>query len=105
MVDALQKLCINHYFQGEIDSILKMFHTRMSNSLYYNHGPSLYEVSLNFRILRQEGYYVPAGEHKHSSYSTFESKLELFYIYRWIRKCKCFYDIYKIIFVSLQPAT
>ncbi|KAJ0682126.1 putative S-linalool synthase [Helianthus annuus] len=59
MVDALQKLCINHYFQEEIDSILKMFHTRMSNSLDYDHGPSLYEVSLNFRILRQEGYYVP----------------------------------------------
>ncbi|KAJ0836462.1 putative S-linalool synthase [Helianthus annuus] len=36
-----------------------MFHTRMSNSFDYNHGPSLYEVSLNFRILRQEGYYVP----------------------------------------------
>ncbi|KAJ0443439.1 putative (3S,6E)-nerolidol synthase [Helianthus annuus] len=78
MVDVLQKLCINHYFQEEIDSILKMVHTRMSNSHDYNHGPSLYEVSLNFRILRQEGYYVSDGEHMHSCYSTFELKLELF---------------------------
>ncbi|KAI7756380.1 hypothetical protein M8C21_004485, partial [Ambrosia artemisiifolia] len=60
MIDALQKLCINHFFQEEIESILKMFHTRMSNSIDHNHGQSLYEVSLNFRILRQEGYYVSA---------------------------------------------
>ncbi|KAI3745450.1 hypothetical protein L1987_58562 [Smallanthus sonchifolius] len=60
IVDALQKLCINHYFQQEIDSILKMLYSKMSNSLDYIHGQSLYEVSLNFRILRQEGYYVPA---------------------------------------------
>ncbi|KAK9051762.1 hypothetical protein SSX86_028390 [Deinandra increscens subsp. villosa] len=61
IVDALQKLCINHYFKEEIDTILKLLHARMSNiAIDYNNGQSLYEVSRNFRILRQEGYYVPA---------------------------------------------
>ncbi|XP_076919912.1 (3S,6E)-nerolidol synthase 1-like [Bidens hawaiensis] len=62
VVDALQKLCINHYFQDEIDVILKRLHTKISNSLDYdNYGQiSLYDVSLSFRILRQEGYYISA---------------------------------------------
>ncbi|KAL8228215.1 hypothetical protein R6Q57_015799 [Mikania cordata] len=54
-IDDLQKLCINRYFHEEIDSILKMLYER---TLDCNHGQSLYEVSLYFRILRQEGYYV-----------------------------------------------
>nr|AYV65218.1 (E)-nerolidol synthase [Ageratina adenophora] len=56
-VDALQKLCVNHYFQEEINSILKTLYTRMYDN---SHGQSLYDVSLYFRILRQEGYYVSA---------------------------------------------
>ncbi|KAK9051760.1 hypothetical protein SSX86_028388 [Deinandra increscens subsp. villosa] len=62
MVDAIQKLCIDHYFQKEIDSILKPLHAGMSNIVTTgcSRGQSLYEVSRNFRILRQEGYYVPA---------------------------------------------
>ncbi|XP_076920367.1 (3S,6E)-nerolidol synthase 1-like [Bidens hawaiensis] len=62
VVDALQKLCISHYFQDEIDAILKRLQTKISNSLdYNNYGQiSLYDVSLSFRILRQEGYHVSA---------------------------------------------
>nr|GEU65056.1 (3S,6E)-nerolidol synthase 1-like [Tanacetum cinerariifolium] len=60
MVDALQKLCINHYYEDEIGLILKLLYARMSNNGDYKHDKSLYEVSLSFRILRQEGYYVSA---------------------------------------------
>ncbi|GJT76540.1 (3S,6E)-nerolidol synthase 1-like protein [Tanacetum coccineum] len=60
MVDALQKLCINHYYEEEIGLILKSLYARMSNNDDYKHDKSLYEVSLSFRILRQEGYYVSA---------------------------------------------
>ncbi|CAH1423895.1 unnamed protein product [Lactuca virosa] len=60
MVDVLHKLCINHHFEEEIDSILKTHYTKISNGHVSNHDQSLYEVSCNFRILRQEGYYVPA---------------------------------------------
>ncbi|XP_023748879.1 (3S,6E)-nerolidol synthase 1 [Lactuca sativa] len=60
MVDVLQKLCINHHFEEEIDSILKTHYTKISNGHVSDLDQSLYEVSCNFRILRQEGYYVPA---------------------------------------------
>ncbi|KAL4585495.1 hypothetical protein LXL04_010116 [Taraxacum kok-saghyz] len=56
MVDVLQKVCINHLFQDEIDSILKMQYTEILSDNH--HHQSLYEVSCTFRILRQEGYYV-----------------------------------------------
>nr|QVQ62887.1 linalool/nerolidol synthase [synthetic construct]USS30767.1 (3S)-linalool/(E)-nerolidol synthase [Laggera pterodonta] len=52
MVDTLQKLCIDHHFQEEIDMIFKM-----SNVHDYQ---TLYALSLYFRIFRQQGYYVPA---------------------------------------------
>ncbi|XP_071709173.1 (3S,6E)-nerolidol synthase 1-like [Rutidosis leptorrhynchoides] len=60
-IDALQKLCISHHFQNEIDSILKTLYTKMSNVHHIIHDNSLYDVSCHFHILRQEGYYVPAG--------------------------------------------
>ncbi|CAI9279798.1 unnamed protein product [Lactuca saligna] len=60
MVDVLQKLGINHNFEQEIDSILKMHYTTISNGHASIHDQSLYEVSINFRIFRQHGYYIPA---------------------------------------------
>ncbi|PWA36188.1 (3S,6E)-nerolidol synthase 2 [Artemisia annua] len=60
MVDALQKLCIHHHYEEEIGLILKSLYTKMLNNDDYKHDKSLYEVSLSFRILRQEGYYVSA---------------------------------------------
>ncbi|KVH96283.1 (3S,6E)-nerolidol synthase 1-like [Cynara cardunculus var. scolymus] len=60
MVDCLQKLCIGHHFQDEIDSILKMSYTRISNGGVDKNDQSLFEVARCFRILRQEGYYVPS---------------------------------------------
>nr|KAJ0209242.1 hypothetical protein LSAT_V11C400179620 [Lactuca sativa] len=62
MVNALQKLCINHHFKEEIDSILKTHYTKIFNGHVSNHDQSLYEVSINFRILRQQGYYIPADD-------------------------------------------
>ncbi|XP_052626334.1 (3S,6E)-nerolidol synthase 1 isoform X2 [Lactuca sativa] len=60
IVDVLQKLCINHNFEQEIDSIVKTHYTTISNGHVSNHDQSLYEVSINFRILRHHGYYIPA---------------------------------------------
>ncbi|KAL7606621.1 hypothetical protein Lser_V15G16599 [Lactuca serriola] len=62
MVNALQKLCINHHFKEEIDSILKTHYTKIFNGHVSNHDQSLYEVSINFRIFRQQGYYIPADD-------------------------------------------
>ncbi|KAK4753254.1 hypothetical protein SAY87_022052 [Trapa incisa] len=64
MLDALYRLGIAYRFEEEIRSILQEHH------YHHHHRPtmstgghgtsSLYEVALRFRLLRQEGYLVPA---------------------------------------------
>ncbi|XP_059660957.1 (3S,6E)-nerolidol synthase 1-like [Cornus florida] len=62
MIDAVQRLGIDYHFHKEIDAVLQRHYTKINSSNHteidnYNH---LYEVSLRFRLLRQQGYYVPA---------------------------------------------
>ncbi|XVE51207.1 hypothetical protein DITRI_Ditri02bG0021100 [Diplodiscus trichospermus] len=59
MVDAIQRLGIDHHFQYEIEKVLKKQY--MLSGINGGHDNDLYEVSLRFRLLRQEGYFVPAG--------------------------------------------
>lgn len=54
MIDAVQRLGIDYHFQQEIGEIL---HKQM-NIMISAHG-DLHEVSLRFRLLRQQGYFVP----------------------------------------------
>lgn len=58
MIDAVQRLGIDYHFQQEIDQIL---HKQM-NIMISAHG-DLHEVSLRFRLLRQQGYFVPDGKY------------------------------------------
>lgn len=58
LVDAIQRLGIDHHFQEEIEAVLWRKH--MSKNCF-DRSQSLYDVSLCFRLLRQEGYYVPPG--------------------------------------------
>lgn len=58
MLDALQRLGIAYRFEEETQSILQEQHLI---STYDGHRSSLYEVALRFRLLRQEGFFVPAG--------------------------------------------
>ncbi|KAA8519937.1 hypothetical protein F0562_014153 [Nyssa sinensis] len=53
MIDAVQRLGIDYHFQEEIESVLQ-------NQFMGTENNNLYEVSLRFRLLRQEGYHVPA---------------------------------------------
>ncbi|XP_050369883.1 (3S,6E)-nerolidol synthase 1 [Argentina anserina] len=53
MIDAIQRLGIDYHFQQEIDEIL---HKQMSIVSAYD---NLHEVALRFRLLRQQGYFVP----------------------------------------------
>ncbi|KAI3487659.1 hypothetical protein L1887_48357 [Cichorium endivia] len=60
MVDALQRLAIDYHFDDEINLIL----TRRSMQIFQTdllQHKNLYEVSLCFRILRQNGFHVLAG--------------------------------------------
>ncbi|XP_021640399.2 probable terpene synthase 13 [Hevea brasiliensis] len=58
MVDAIQRLGVEHLFQEEIDATLQGHHMMMPKT---HNDTDLHEVALRFRLLRQEGYYVPAG--------------------------------------------
>ncbi|XP_017979010.1 PREDICTED: (3S,6E)-nerolidol synthase 1 [Theobroma cacao] len=59
MIDAIQRLGIDHHFQYEIDEVLqKQYMLSCTNGV---HDYDLHEVALRFRLLRQEGYFVPAG--------------------------------------------
>ena len=59
MIDAVQRFGIDYHFNEEIEAILQRQYMNVSN-----HGGSiqdLYEVALRFRLLRQQGFHVPAG--------------------------------------------
>ncbi|KAK8618335.1 hypothetical protein V6N13_132329 [Hibiscus sabdariffa] len=59
MTDAILRLGIDHHFQHEIEQVLQR-HYMLSGDKGF-HNSDLREVSLRFRLLRQEGYFVPAG--------------------------------------------
>ncbi|KAF8411307.1 hypothetical protein HHK36_003854 [Tetracentron sinense] len=56
MIDALQRLGIDYHFQEEIKRSL----SRSYENFRTSGDGSLYEVALSFRLLRQDGYHVPA---------------------------------------------
>lgn len=59
MIDAVQRLGIEYLFKDEIEEILRRQY--IISSTCGGHLQDLQEVALRFRLLRQEGYYVPAG--------------------------------------------
>ena len=62
MIDAVQRLGIDYHFQGEIEQILQRHYMIITNgSTTHHHQHNLKEIALRFRLLRQEGYNVPAG--------------------------------------------
>jgi (-)-germacrene D synthase len=56
LVDVVQRLGIDHHFKEQIDTALKNIQGAEFNS------SDLHEVSLRFRLLRQHGLWVPAGD-------------------------------------------
>ncbi|WCJ36996.1 (3S 6E)-nerolidol synthase 1 chloroplastic [Euphorbia peplus] len=58
MVDSLFRLGIDYHFRDEISSILEPHYDLISTNHHQSSDLSL--NSLRFRLLRQEGYYVPA---------------------------------------------
>lgn len=60
MVDSIQRLGIDYYFEEEIEAALKRNH--MMLEIQQGNGyDGLSEIALQFRMLRQQGYYVPTG--------------------------------------------
>ncbi|KAK4792643.1 hypothetical protein SAY86_023078 [Trapa natans] len=58
MVDTLQRHGISYNFEKEIKSILREHFTWTCNGR--SDSDNIYEIALRFRLLRQEGYNVPA---------------------------------------------
>ncbi|GAB4831046.1 (3S,6E)-nerolidol synthase 1 [Ancistrocladus abbreviatus] len=56
MIDAIQRLGVDYYFREEIKEVLD----RQYVANYDDHCCDLHEVAVRFRLLRQEGYNVPA---------------------------------------------
>ncbi|XP_037449618.1 S-(+)-linalool synthase, chloroplastic-like [Triticum dicoccoides] len=55
MVDHLKRLCIDNYFQDEIDNI-------MDSSMDLLHSDDLLDATLSLRLMREVGYYVSADD-------------------------------------------
>lgn len=76
MIDAIQRLGIDYHFQGEIEEILqKQYRLFLSTDDF---SDNLYEVALRFRLLRQEGYYVTAGDRPFSFFFWLRLKLLIY---------------------------
>ncbi|GLT83135.1 hypothetical protein SLE2022_014440 [Rubroshorea leprosula] len=59
MIDAVQRLGIDHYFVQQNEEVLgKTYALFCENGLL---GRNIYKAALSFRLLRQHGYHVPAG--------------------------------------------
>jgi hypothetical protein len=56
LVDVVQRLGIDHHFEEQIATALASIH-----SAEFNSSSSLHEAALRFRLLRQQGFWVPAG--------------------------------------------
>ncbi|KAE8794704.1 Linalool synthase, chloroplastic [Hordeum vulgare] len=54
-VDHLKRLCIDHYFQDEIDTI-------MGSCTDLIHSNDLLDATLSLRLMREAGYYVSADD-------------------------------------------
>ncbi|KAF0906529.1 hypothetical protein E2562_011510 [Oryza meyeriana var. granulata] len=56
-VDHLKRLCIDHYFQEEVDSAMDDAHLEE-----LAHGGDLLDATLAFRLMREAGHHVSADE-------------------------------------------
>lgn len=54
-VDHLKRLCIDHYFQDEIDSVV-------DRCVDLIHTDDLFDATLSLRLMREAGYHVSADE-------------------------------------------
>ncbi|EEF48749.1 1,8-cineole synthase, chloroplast precursor, putative [Ricinus communis] len=59
MIDALQRLGIDYHFQEETQDVLEGQYNKIFAAHQQHH---LSDAALRFRLLRQQGYYVPASD-------------------------------------------
>ena len=61
MIDVMQRLNIDYHFKEEIEAFLGKQYVNCSNIIGSGYGDHIHDTALLFRLLRQQGYFVPAG--------------------------------------------
>jgi (3S)-linalool synthase len=61
-IDHLKRLCIDHYFQDEIDEA-------MTTCLDLVHSDDLLDATLSLRLVREAGYDVSAGWYTYHTFN------------------------------------
>ncbi|MED6110806.1 hypothetical protein PIB30_046284 [Stylosanthes scabra] len=60
MIDAIQRLNVDYHFQDEIDAFLQRHYVISTTSAAaFSHHDNLHHLALSFRLLRQQGHFVP----------------------------------------------
>ncbi|KAG4398537.1 hypothetical protein GLYMA_08G061600v4 [Glycine max] len=59
MIDAVQRLNIDYHFQEEIEAFLRRQYVNSSTIPGGYYGNDIHEIALCFRLLRQQGFFVP----------------------------------------------
>ena len=62
LVETLQRLGVSYYFQEEIEAILKAVHQNDPGNKETWKKNNLSSITLEFRLLRQHGFWVPQGK-------------------------------------------
>ncbi|KAK7400446.1 hypothetical protein VNO78_11654 [Psophocarpus tetragonolobus] len=60
MIDAMQRLNIDYHFKEEIEAFLRRQNMNCCTNIASGFGNDIHEIALRFRLLRQQGYFVPA---------------------------------------------
>ncbi|KAK7825294.1 (-)-germacrene d synthase, partial [Quercus suber] len=58
LIDVLQRLGVSYHFENEIENFLQQLHRTLLDHDDQENDDDLYTVALQFRLLRQQGYYI-----------------------------------------------
>ncbi|KAL4619172.1 hypothetical protein ACB092_06G060600 [Castanea dentata] len=58
LIDVLQRLGVSYHFENEIEFFLQQLHRTLLDHDNQENDDDLYAVALQFRLLRQQGYYI-----------------------------------------------
>lgn len=61
LIDAIQRLGVSYHFETEIDHLLDQIYQLHQHINFRDDNDDLYFISLEFRLLRQQGYRISSG--------------------------------------------
>ncbi|XP_062162911.1 (-)-germacrene D synthase-like [Alnus glutinosa] len=62
LIDAVQRLGVSYHFENEIQEILQHSHKTLHDLNDHENNDDLYTIDLQFRLLRQQGYYISCNK-------------------------------------------